>query len=456
MALQFAPTIISPIASFWKEENKPLVATVKIQHNNQFSWRETPNLKVKMWDFNDKAAETVYTWESVIPNDNNEKTTITLALPENFPADSLNVTYKLQVAYSAYRKDLDTWSQVKIIKYLKAPIISLNKKDLFFNISLEGEKIRRYRFNEQDWEQIDKNATSFPFLPPKDFISNDKLVVSVETVTGAVATKEYSKNIETIGSLAEIKQDVERGFIYFKADAEAAENKILYLAQGDECQILGDSTQTLFIDPYVEALRPKQYYKVYAVDENTIKTELLHNSSFLLDYEYSYLCDKDYVLNLKYNGLVSSFKKTIQEQKQDTIGGLYPYIFRNESGGYAEIPLSALIASDLGEFKIGDPDADNSEYRITTSVGVTDNPYALGEKYKKEKEYREQVYNWLINGKPKIFKSPTEGIYIVQVMNTSMSAKKELGNLLYEVSGTMYEVDNISDYAMKVYRGDYD
>ena len=377
MALQFAPTIISPIASFWKEGDSPLTATVKIQHNNQFSWNETPNLKVKMWDFSDKAAETVYTWESIVPNDKNENTTITLALPENFPADSLNVTYKLQVAYSAYGKDLDTWSQVKIIKYLKTPTISLNKKDLSFNISLEGEKIRRYRFNEQDWAQINENATSFPFLPPKDFIFNDKLVVSVETVTGAIITKEYSKNIENISSIAKIKKDVERGFIYFKVDAETAENKILYLAQSDECQILGDSMQTLFIDSYAEALQVRGYYRTYAINENTIKLELFDVG--FVDYEYSYLCDKDYVLNLKYNGLISSFKKTIQEQKQDTIGGFYPYIFRNENAGYAEMPLSALIASDLGEFKIGDPDANNFEYRTTTSVGVVDNSHGLGE-----------------------------------------------------------------------------
>ena len=504
MALQFAPTIISPVASFWKEGDSPLTATVKIQHNNQSTWESNPELEVKIWDFNDKTAESAYIWNRIVPNDSKEKTTITLSFPESYsyykslnakPDDWINrsneyyrvndgsyvlntdaewqderiyyekinnakfqagTTYKLQIAYSGYGKELKTWSQVKIIKYLETPSITLNKQDLSFNINILGERIKRYRFNKQDWTQIDENSTSFPFLPPKDFISNEKLIVNVETVTGAIVTKEYVNNIEPATNSIEIKKDIERGFIYFKISAEPVENKILYLVQGNECQILGDNTQTLFVDQFAEALRPRQYYRTYAADENTIKSELLSNSVFLLDYEYSYLCDKDCVLNLKYNGLASSFKKTIQEQKQDTIGGLYPYIFRNENAGYAEMPLSALIASDLGEFKIGDPDANNSEYRTVTPIGITDNPHALGEKYKKEKEYREEVYNWLTNGKPKIFKSPTEGVYVVQVMNTSMSAKKELGNLLYEVSGTMYEVDNVSDYAMKVYKGDYD
>lgn len=502
MALQFAPTIISPVASFWKEGDSPLTATAKIQHNNQFTWGSNPELEVKIWDFNDKTAESAYIWNGIVPNDSKEKTTITLSFPESYsyykslnakPDDWINrsneyyiinngsyilntdaewrderlyyekinnakfqagITYKLQIAYSGYGKELKTWSQVKIIKYLETPSIALNKQDLSFNINILGERIKRYRFNKQDWTQIDENATSFPFLPPKDFISNDKLVVSVETVTGAIITKKYSKNIESISSIAKIKKDVERGFIYFKVDAETTENKILYLANGDdECQILGDSTQTLFIDLFAEAIEVRGYSRTYAIDENTIKLELFDVG--FVDYEYSYLCDKDYVLNLKYDGLVNSFKKTTQEQKQDTIGGLYPYIFRNENAGYAEMPLSALIASDLGEFKIGDPDANNSEYCTATPVGVTNN-YTLGQKYKKEKEYREEVYNWLTNGKPKVFKSPTEGVYVVQVMNTSMSAKKELGNLLYKVSGTMYEVDNVSDYAMKVYKGDYD
>ena len=59
MVIQFAPTIISPVASFWKEGNNSPIVTIKIQHNNQFTWEKTPNLKVKMWRFDDETAENI-------------------------------------------------------------------------------------------------------------------------------------------------------------------------------------------------------------------------------------------------------------------------------------------------------------------------------------------------------------------------------------------------------------
>lgn len=450
MTIQFAPTIISPVASFWKEGAGSAIATIKIQHNNQFTWEETPNFKVKMWNFNDDTDEGVYVWNNIEPKDKNEITTIDLVIPPetNFTP---NAAYKIQIAYSEYGENLKTWSQVKTIKYLETPSISLNKENLTVQVTLEGEKLKRYRFNKQNWMLIDKNTTFFPFLPPKNFISNEKLIIDIETATGAIITKEYPKNITTAADAVEIKKNEENGFLYFEANSGVEGTKILYLAQGEECQILGDSTQFLFIDPYVEALRPKQYYRIYAVNENTIKVEMINPNSYLLDYEYSYLCDINHTLSLKYNGLVSSFKRTIQEQKQDTIGGSYPFIFRNGNCRYAEMPLNALLAKELGPLQNKERLTTTSAFRESTNTSSTLGLGTAGQRYKAEKEYRDEVYDWLTDGKPKIFKSPTEGIFVVQLVNLSMTPKKELGNMLYEISGTMYEIDDISNYATGFY-----
>ena len=40
---------------------------------------------------------------------------------------------------------------------------------------------------------------------------------------------------------------------------------------------------------------------------------------------------------MKYNPKISSFKETIQEAKQDTLGGKYPFFFRNGNLGYKEM-----------------------------------------------------------------------------------------------------------------------
>ena len=49
-------------------------------------------------------------------------------------------------------------------------------------------------------------------------------------------------------------------------------------------------------------------------------------------------------LKIRFNPKVSSFKNDIQEQKIDTIGGKYPFIFRNGIVCYKEFPISGLIS----------------------------------------------------------------------------------------------------------------
>ena len=56
------------------------------------------------------------------------------------------------------------------------------------------------------------------------------------------------------------------------------------------------------------------------------------------------LTDGEKQLKIKYDPKVSSFKDTILESKTDTIGGQYPFFFRNGWVRYKEIPISGLIS----------------------------------------------------------------------------------------------------------------
>nr|DAG21681.1 MAG TPA: hypothetical protein [Caudoviricetes sp.] len=51
--------------------------------------------------------------------------------------------------------------------------------------------------------------------------------------------------------------------------------------------------------------------------------------------------------------------------------------------------------------------------------------------------------DWLENGKPKLFRSPGEGNYIVRLLNNSLSPNDTLGRMLHTFSCTAYE---IADY----------
>jgi len=51
-----------------------------------------------------------------------------------------------------------------------------------------------------------------------------------------------------------------------------------------------------------------------------------------------------------------------------------------------------------------------------------------------------EVLEWLTNGKPKLFRSPGEGNFIVRLMNTSLSPNDTLGRMLHTFSCTAYEI----------------
>ena len=63
-----------------------------------------------------------------------------------------------------------------------------------------------------------------------------------------------------------------------------------------------------------------------------------------------------------------------------------------------------------------------------------------------ERNFKLEVLEWLNNGKPKIFRSPTEGNYIVRLMNVSLTPNDQLGRMIHTFNCTAYEIaDNNYD-----------
>lgn len=61
-----------------------------------------------------------------------------------------------------------------------------------------------------------------------------------------------------------------------------------------------------------------------------------------------------------------------------------------------------------------------------------------------ERVFKLKVLEWLTNGKPKLFRSPTEGNYIIRLMNTTMSPEEKLGRMLHSFNCTAYEIADFS------------
>lgn len=68
------------------------------------------------------------------------------------------------------------------------------------------------------------------------------------------------------------------------------------------------------------------------------------------------------------------------------------------------------------------------------------NYYSM-EAIQSERDFKLEVLDWLNNGKAKLFRSPTEGNYIVRLMNSSLAPNDQLGRVLHTFTSTAYEVE---------------
>ena len=61
-----------------------------------------------------------------------------------------------------------------------------------------------------------------------------------------------------------------------------------------------------------------------------------------------------------------------------------------------------------------------------------------------ERLFKLEVLEWLNNGKPKVFRSPAEGNFIVRLMNISLTPNDTLGRMLHSFNCTAYEIQEYS------------
>lgn len=166
------------------------------------------------------------------------------------------------------------------------------------------------------------------------------------------------------------------------------------------------------------------------------------------DFEDSFLTDKNgRQLKIRFNPKVSSFKTTILETKTDTIGAKYPFFFRNGNVSYKEIPISGLISLLMDDNHLFiEASAQASLTRPGTNTPensvIADLPHNLSSSnIRNEREFKLAVLDWLNNGEPKLFRSPTEGNYVVRLMNVTLQPNDTLGRMLHTFSATGYEVE---------------
>lgn len=188
----------------------------------------------------------------------------------------------------------------------------------------------------------------------------------------------------------------------------------------------------------------KYQYVLQQVNDYGIYSEEIESNIIEVHYEDLFLFDGSRQLKIEFNPKVSSFKDTILEQKMDTIGSKYPFIFRNKTVKYKEIPISGLISyqtDDENLFMTDDELWINDDGERNWTHNLIDKNIVA------EKLFKLSVQQWLENGEPKLFKSPTEGNYVVRLLSVSLAPADTLGRMLHTFTATAYEIDSVDDYS---------
>lgn len=163
------------------------------------------------------------------------------------------------------------------------------------------------------------------------------------------------------------------------------------------------------------------------------------------DFEDMFLYDGERQLKIKFNPKISSFKTTLLEQKTDTIGGRFPIFFRNGNTAYKEFPISGLVSYLMDENCLFSGTKEKENKRTETKSKSLKNIFGFktnltGDNFTKERDFKLEVLNWLNNGQVKVFKSSSEGNYIVRLMNVSLSPQDTLSRMLHTFQANAYEV----------------
>lgn len=170
-------------------------------------------------------------------------------------------------------------------------------------------------------------------------------------------------------------------------------------------------------------------------------------------FNYSFLLGQDnQQLKLQFNNTMSSFKYQIYDSKTDTLGGKYPFITRNAAVNYRTFPIGAMISFAMDENNTFLANGKKDIYKYKTVIDLyEDKAFETGRyqyDYTYERDFREKVLEFLQNGKPKLFKSPTEGNIIVRLMDVNCTPNQSLDRMIYSLTTTANEID---DNTMKNY-----
>ena len=484
MAKLYPPTISGIIPAF-----SGGTITVPFSMNRAVSKSEVGGFSLKIKTISNDTIDTIITRGNI--NSIVAKQYVNFSISEN--KVTLGQFYKLQLAYIDINNEIGHYSTVGVVKCTIKPtikieglsVVSVNPHQYDYVLIYTGsaqdptEKLYNYRWifrDENDQILIDSGVKLHNITLDDSAImaieqysiardlEEDKIytIQCYATTTNGIELKTPKYQLQQRHSvMSEIDVDFTATLDYdnglirltfsrsstpaisgnFLLSRKNIENNIWEpLRRLDFHNILYTSWE--YIDYTIEQGK-YYYYSLQQYNENNVYSERILSNLIYGDFEDSFLFDGTKQLCVRYNPKVSTYKRDIPESKVDTIGSKYPFFTRNGNVNYKEFALSGLISYQM------DPD---SMYMDQTSLKYDDYKSDLvSANVNAEREFKNDILDWLNDGGVKLLRTPAEGNYLVRLMNVSFSPIDTLGRMLHNFSCNAYEIDEISNDALNRY-----
>lgn len=186
------------------------------------------------------------------------------------------------------------------------------------------------------------------------------------------------------------------------------------------------------------------YYKpITRILETDIVYEKYPVGVFLDD---SFLIGNYKQLKVKFDPQVNSFKWKVTESSVETLGNKYPFFNRNAVVNYRTFPISGTISCWMDdEENFGLRDDFFASYELPYHMNqVQKYDIEAHQDWLLEKRFRDAVAAFLMDVRPKLFKSLTEGNILIKLHDVSFSPNKVLGRRIWSFSGTATEIEECS------------
>ena len=225
-------------------------------------------------------------------------------------------------------------------------------------------------------------------------------------------------------------------------------------------------------------------YNFQVVDKSGARSRFIDESIYnpsplMIVFNDVFLTAGDKQLKITLNNEIGSLSYNLQESKTDTIGSQFPWIRRNGAIKYRTFSLGGLISYLGNNEMILFSNSENSDINIEYQNNLAEKninglfyskddlfPQEVSELYQSynldngitnyndimlEKVFRDKVIDFLLEDRPVLFRSATEGNILIRLMDLSFSPNTQLKNYIYSFGSTAVEIaecnfDNFHKY----------